>query len=166
MMKLNRQSGFTLIEMVAVIIILAIMAATALPKFANLSGEARYSSLNGLVGGLRAAAVLSRSKWLAAQSGNLDTVDFNGVGVSVIANTTGGSSVANLGFPLGETAAGTGIDAAMDSWNTYASGADGAGGIFYWPTGVATSGNCYVRYVSGLVTISPVTADLAAANCA
>jgi len=162
-MKTNRQSGFTLIEMVAVIIILAIMAATALPKFVNMSAEARYASLSGLVGGLRSAAALAKSKWLAAQSGNQDSVDFNGVGVSVINQATAGSSVANLGYPLG--AGGKGIDAAMDSWSTYASSADGTGGVFYWPTGVATSASCYAQYASGVVTISPVTADMAAANC-
>lgn len=58
------QYGFTLIEMVAVIIILAIMAATALPKFVNLSQEARLSAVQGMAGGLRSAAALAKSQWL------------------------------------------------------------------------------------------------------
>lgn len=42
---MKTQTGFTLIEMVAVIIILAIVSATALPKFANLTSEARHASI-------------------------------------------------------------------------------------------------------------------------
>jgi len=160
---MKTQSGFTLIEMVAVIIILAIMAATALPKFTNLTGEARYASLNGLSGGLRSAAALSRSKWLAAMSANQATVDFNGTGVTVISAATPGSSVNNQGYPLG---APLGMELAMDSLSTYTSGID-AGDIVWWPNGVTNSTICYVKYISstGVVTITPTTTDLAAANC-
>jgi len=162
---MKAQSGFTIIEMVAVIIIIALLAATALPKFTNLSGEARYSSLNALAGGLRAAASLSKSKWSVAQSGNLNTVDFNGTWVSVIALTTAGSAtVANLGYPTQTT---TGINLAMDSWGSYSSGSEGDGAYVYWPAGAATSNTCYVKYLSGTVTILPTTttAANAATNC-
>lgn len=146
------QSGFTLIEMVAVIIILAIMAATALPRFANLSAEARYSSLSGLAGGLRSAAALAKSKWLTAQSGNLQVADFNGVFVSVIALPTVGSAVTNLGYPDNTV---NGINLAMDSWATYMSAQEADGSLTYWPEGVAVSSGCFVRYQSGTVTITP-----------
>jgi len=159
---MKTQSGFTLIEMVAVIIILAIMAATALPKFTNLSGEARYSSLNGLVGGLRSAGTLAKAKWLAAQSANLDTVDFNGTGVSVIALTTAGSSTAVMGYPLAGVA---GINVAMDSWSTYKSGTEADGSWVFWPEGAAVSSTCYAKYLSGTVTIVPVAPATAATAC-
>lgn len=160
---MKSQSGFTLIEMVAVIIILAIMAATALPRFTSLTGEARYASISGLQGGLRSAATLSKAKWLAAQSGNLAEVDFNGTAVSVIAFTTAGSSADTLGYPIGDS---TGIERAMDSLATYTSGAEAAGAIAWWPNGVVTSSSCYVRYQSGTVTIVPTTGATAAAACA
>ena len=158
---MKTQSGFTLIEMVAVIIILAIMAATALPKFTNLSGEARYSSLNGLVGGLRSAGTLAKAKWLAAQSGNLDYVDFNGTNVSVINLTTAGSSTAVMGYPMANV---TGINLAMDSWSTYSSGTEADAWVF-WPAGAAVSSSCYAKYQSGTVTIVPATAATAANAC-
>lgn len=162
---MNKQTGFTLIEMVAVIIILAIMSATALPKFVNMTGEARYSSLNGLAGGLRGAVTLSKSKWMTAASGNLDTIVFGETGVSVINLATPGSDVAYLGAPLG--LGGKGIDAAMDEWSSYTSGADGnlGGGVAYWPNAVAVSSACYVSYQSGIVTIHPTTGATAAADC-
>jgi len=161
---MKTQSGFTLIEMVAVVIILAVLAANALPKFTNLSGEARYSSLNALQGGLSSAAMLAKAKWTVAQSGNLDTIDFNGTGVSVIALTTAGSSTAVLGYPLAHV---DGINLAMDSWGSYSSGTEADGSWVFWPAGVAASSTCYVKYLSGTATILPTTttATNAATNC-
>ena len=51
----NKQRGFTLIELVIVIVILGILAATALPKFVDLSTEAYQSTADGIGGALSAA---------------------------------------------------------------------------------------------------------------
>ncbi|MGL5667316.1 MAG: type II secretion system protein, partial [Shewanella sp.] len=59
---MKRQQGFTLIELVVVIIILGILAVTAAPKFINLQGDARVSALNGLKASIQGANTLVYSK--------------------------------------------------------------------------------------------------------
>ena len=61
---MNKQSGFTLIELVVVITILGILAATALPRFVNLQGEARRAKLQAAEGAISAAAALVHGKAL------------------------------------------------------------------------------------------------------
>lgn len=70
---MKRQSGFTLIELVVVIVILGILAATAAPKFMNLQGDARIASLKGLEGAVKSAVNLTYSK--AILSGKDKTTD-------------------------------------------------------------------------------------------
>ena len=57
----HRTAGFTLIELVIVIVILGILAAAALPRFSDLSGDARIAALNGLAGSIRSAGALAKA---------------------------------------------------------------------------------------------------------
>ena len=52
----NKPSGFTLIELVIVIVVLGILAVTAMPRLINLQTDARIAALNGLKGGMQSAA--------------------------------------------------------------------------------------------------------------
>ena len=59
---MKKQQGFTLIELVVVIIILGILAVVAAPKFINLQGDARASTLKGMEAAIQGANSLLYSK--------------------------------------------------------------------------------------------------------
>jgi len=78
-MKQNKQAGFTLIELIIVIVILGILAVTASPKFLDIQGDARKSTLEGLEGSLKGAANIVYSKALINNEANADDQALTGV---------------------------------------------------------------------------------------
>jgi MSHA pilin protein MshA len=91
MKTLRNEKGFTLIELVMVIVILGILAAVVVPRFADLSQEAEAGALAGVAGGLS-----------SAMATNYAVRSVNGGGVAV-ANCSDIATVALGGVPGGYT---------------------------------------------------------------
>jgi MSHA pilin protein MshA len=86
---MNKQQGFTMIELVMVIVILGILAATALPKFVSLQKDAKLASLDAMKGALQSAAAMVHAKAIINNNADNSTstwTDMNNNGTKSLAD--------------------------------------------------------------------------------
>lgn len=101
------QQGFTLIELVVVVVILGFLAVTAIPKFIDLTEQAKQANIEGMAGGFATAVSLARAQWEVEgrpqNTTNQNTVNYDG---SVLFLTTPAANNTTLrpGYPMGTTA--------------------------------------------------------------
>ena len=89
------QRGFTLIELVMVIVILGVLAAVAIPKFVDLKSDAQAAALQGVVGGINSASAVN----YAAKSANAA----KGTTTTGLTCTTAATAIMQGGIPNGYT---------------------------------------------------------------
>ena len=135
--------GFTLVELVAVIVILGFLTSIALPKYAAYVRETRMSALNGLSGAVRMSVENVRIRYFYLNTGTSPVAMADGSTVAV------STAAGRLGVPL-STAGGIANALRLGGF-TYTAGA--ATGTFNFAPAVA---NCRATYTSatGLVTLT------------
>ncbi|NOH64585.1 prepilin-type N-terminal cleavage/methylation domain-containing protein [Vibrio sp. RE88] len=159
---MKKQGGFTLIELVVVIVILGILAVTAAPRFLNLQGDARSASLQGLKGAIDGAAGIVYGK--SAIEGEETTSS---------AQTTNGIDTV-YGYPAAAT---TGIVAAVtglsSDWDSFVSGSTvGSRQLLVTfedstitnAAGIAAT-NCYVTYTEAASSAATYATSTTSTGC-
>jgi MSHA pilin protein MshA len=136
MRKINTQAGFTLIELIMVIVILGVLSAFALPRFANLGDEARTASINALAGAIKSAANIAHAQQLADGASGATGVTLEGSAITMVA-----------GYPTAN-AAGIGAAAQIVAPGDYTSSGGGtaAGDTIVYTIAGTTAGSCQVSY--------------------
>jgi len=135
------QRGFTLIELVVVIVILGILAAFAVPRFMGLEDQARVAAVNAMAGSLRSAATMAHGVWEA--SGTPATITVPGVATAI---------TITYGYPNN-----AGIQLLLQDTSGFTLN---AGGNQFTPNG-AKNANCYVQYNQAANANTPFTLTFA-----
>ncbi|OIM99258.1 hypothetical protein BFR57_01400 [Idiomarina sp. MD25a] len=163
---MRNQKGFTLIELIIVIVVLGILAVTAAPQFFNFSGDARESAVKGLKGNIQGAYQTVYAK--AAVEGDFSTK----VGDVTIANgyptadASGIVEAANLGTNGDDWVFASGDGSGTAAADTFYIAPAGFGSLSDTSTADEIfDASCYVSYVAADSTDTPPKVSIDVDGC-
>lgn len=113
----SKQAGFTLIELIVVITILGILAAVAIPRFVDLSGNARLAKMQAAAGAVKSASALAHSAAIVNSAyPNETTVSMDGLTVNLVNHYPAATGVGAQG--IADAAQLSGTDYTIDGTTT------------------------------------------------
>jgi MSHA pilin protein MshA len=87
----NNRRGFTLIELIIVIVIIGILAAIAIPRYIDMSNQAKAGAVNGLTGALRSAANVAYADYILNTFGSTGNINATTILTTTYMSDTGGA---------------------------------------------------------------------------
>ena len=126
---MKQQQGFTLIELIVVIVILGILAATALPKFTNMQNEARIAAVKGVAGGIASGLSINYGVRSLNSASGVTTVVAN-------CNVLPFSGLIDGGLPTGYTVSGGAVNSGVATTCTITDSSLAAASATFSATGI------------------------------
>lgn len=172
MLTIHKNNGFTLIELIIVIIILGVLSSVAIPKFINLKSDAVLSSMDSLVGVIESAdqLIYMKAAILNVQDESATTITIDGEDIKIVYGYPAGTAdgIVKVIENNAVTYTSGNNNDTNEYWYSRASTLSGVTAWVYWPSIYGENAGslvCYIRYRQPTSSGSLPVIDLETSEC-